>query len=101
MGNCSTKVVITESMLTGEGNKRVRTTSGEHRKTRTVELDKLRQSTNVYSPENMLQFQFLVGMQENDRSLWVDLFNKIDTSGDGLISEEEVFNAMGDMSKVN
>ncbi|GMI14826.1 hypothetical protein TrLO_g293 [Triparma laevis f. longispina] len=73
MGNCNNKIIVTENMLTGEKG----------------ELEKLRCHTDEYSPSNMLQFQFLIGMQEDDRNLWGELFKKIDTSKDGLISEEE------------
>ena len=54
----------------------------------------MRKAEEEFTPENMLQFQFLIGMREEEREIWAALFKRIDTSNDGLLSQEEVFEAM-------
>jgi len=44
--------------------------------------------------ESVEQFQFLMSLPLEDREKWSKVFQKVDASNDGLVSQDEVFDAM-------
>jgi Ca2+-binding EF-hand superfamily protein len=73
---------------------RGRTLSASDRAARKAMLQQMRKEQEHFTAESVEQFQFLISMPLEDRKKWSELFARVDTSGDGLVSQDEVFDEM-------
>ena len=62
---------------------RARTVSAKAREKRIKLLSEMRKAQEEFTPENMVQFQFLIGMKEEEREQWSKLFKDLDSDGSG------------------
>jgi hypothetical protein len=75
---------------------RPRTYSANDRAEKRRLLEEMRQEQEYFTMEAVEQFQFLISMPLEDREKWKEEFARVDASGDGLVSQDEAFDAMGD-----